>query len=54
MRRPEARTVSYTVVRLDDSSVRMDYYAAAPDQDVEPTIVSLDLVRKKAALVTPT
>jgi Transport and Golgi organisation 2 len=34
MRRPDARTVSYTVVEHDGDNVRMMYHADAPDQTV--------------------
>jgi hypothetical protein len=34
MRRPDARTVSYTVVEHDGDGVRMMYHADAPDQTV--------------------
>lgn len=36
MLRPEARTVSLTVVEMDANEVRMDYYGEAPDQAISP------------------
>lgn len=41
MRRPEARTVSLTIVELDSSMVQMAYFAEAPDQPSRPTTLSL-------------
>jgi hypothetical protein len=49
MRRPEARTVSYTVIRLEDASVSLAYYPGSPDQEVEPLTVTLELVTRRAA-----
>ena len=37
MRRPEARTISLTIIELEAGCLRMDYYADAPDQAVSPS-----------------
>jgi hypothetical protein len=42
MSRPEARTVSYTVVELEEISVRMIYHPEAPDQPAQPFDMKLD------------
>lgn len=41
MSRREARTVSYTVLELNDNDARMTYYPAPPVEPVEPFRVSL-------------
>jgi hypothetical protein len=43
MSRPEARTVSLTIVEIDDTSVRMTYYPDAPDQPMTPVVAVLKL-----------
>ncbi len=43
MSRPEARTVSLTIVELDAQEVRMMYYPEAPDQPIEPITASLEV-----------
>lgn len=47
MSRPDARTVSYTVISLDDDAT-MDYYPAAPDTPTTPSTVRLSLRRPAA------
>jgi hypothetical protein len=43
MQRPEARTISYTVVEIDSNEVRMIYYPEPPDQPSTPFHVRLPL-----------
>jgi hypothetical protein len=41
MSRHDARTVSYTVITLTESSLRMAYTADSPDQPVQPQTLSI-------------
>jgi hypothetical protein len=41
MQRPEARTVSLTVVEVEAELVRMSYYPEAPDQAPQPIVMAL-------------
>jgi Transport and Golgi organisation 2 len=43
MLRPEARTVSLTIVEIDSNAVRMNYFGNAPDQATSP--ISARIVR---------
>lgn len=45
MRRPEARTVSHTVVDFSGAAVAFTYYPGAPDEPVQPITWTLDLRR---------
>ncbi len=56
MQRPDARTVSQTHVCLGPDQVTLTYHPDAPDQPVEPRILSLELARtnrKRAAGFIP-
>jgi hypothetical protein len=51
MSRPEARTVSLTIVEIGASSATMTYYPEAPDQASDPVTQTLALGAGRQPLV---
>jgi hypothetical protein len=52
MSRPEARTMSQTMVEINAESIRLKYSPVGEDRFGEPTAVTLSLSNMAAAAVT--
>lgn len=47
MSRPEARTVSYTIVELEETVARMTYHPDAPDQPIDAVVATMAVSSKR-------